>query len=159
MKLIVKLIIVYIVRSHEYHHNYCKNRQRSMKIYLLFCFQNLHGGSHLDLSVVRFVKYLKDTIERVKMFQFQYTKNELHLKYFPRFCMDNQLLCFTIYRNFYWLLGFSNKINATRYPIVESCSIVNQSIVKSKVKFKINYISMNDYNYGKLRLSLKEVSI
>ena len=60
---------------------------------------------------------------------------------------------------FYWLPGFSNKINATHYSIVESCSTVNQNIVKSKVKFKINYASMNDYSYGKLRPSLKVVSL
>ena len=58
---------------------------------------------------------------------------------------------------FYWLLGFSNKIKAARYSIDESYSIVNQNIVKSKVEFKINHISVNDYNYGKLWLSLKEV--
>ena len=74
------------------------------------------------------------------------------------------MLCFTICRNFqnayfmellatgfYWLPGFSNKINTTHYSIVESCSIVNQNIVKSKVKFEINDASMNDYNYGKFR--------
>ena len=55
---------------------------------------------------------------------------------------------------FYWLPGFSNKTNATQYSIVESCAVVNQNIVRSKVKFKINHASMNDYNYGKLRLSL-----
>ena len=60
---------------------------------------------------------------------------------------------------FYWLQGFSNKINATLYSAVESYSIVNQNIVKSKVKFKINHASMNDYNCGKLQLSLKVVSL
>ena len=68
-----------------------------------------------------------------------------------------QTRCFTICRNFknayfaellatgfYWLPGFSNKINATRYSIVESYSIVNQNIVKSKVKFKIIITA----NYG-----------
>ena len=45
------------------------------------------------------------------------------------------------------------------YTFVESCSIVNQNIVKSKVKFKINHVSMYDYNYDKLWLSLKEVSL
>ena len=47
---------------------------------------------------------------------------------------------------FYWLPGFSNKINATRYCDGESCPIVNENIVKSKVKFKINLASMNDPN-------------
>ena len=61
--------------------------------------------------------------------------------------------------DFYWLSGFSNKIKAARYSIDESYSIVNQNIVKSKVEFKINHISVNDYNYGKLWLSLKEVSL
>ena len=87
------------------------------------------------------------------------------------FCIDSYL-CFAICRNFknayfmellatgfYWLPGFSNKINATRYSIVKSCSVVNENIVKSKVRFKINHASMNDYNYGKLRLSLKVVSL
>ena len=60
---------------------------------------------------------------------------------------------------FYWLPEFSNKINATCYSIIESCFIVNQNIVKSKVKFKINHAFMNYYNYGKLRLSLKVVSL
>ena len=105
------------------------------------------------------------------MFQFKYTKNELHHKYFPRFYIGNQL-CFTICRNvknayfkellataFYWLPGFFNKINATLYSIVASCSLVNQNTVKNKVKFKINHASINDYNYGKLRLSLKVVSL
>ena len=105
------------------------------------------------------------------MLQFKYTKNELHHKYFPRFCIDMQL-CFRICRNFKsvyflelfatgfsWLSVFSNKIKATQYSIVECCSIVNQNIVRSKVKFKINHASMNDYNYGKLRLSLKVVSL
>ena len=41
---------------------------------------------------------------------------------------------------------------------MESCPIVNQNIVKSEVKFKINHASMNDYSYSKLRLSLKVVS-
>ena len=40
------------------------------------------------------------------------------------------------------------------YSVVESCSIVNQNIVKTKFKFKINHASMNDYNYTK---SLKVV--
>ena len=100
------------------------------------------------------------------MFQFKYTKNELHHKYFPRFCIDIQL-CFTICRNFknayftellptgfYCLPGFSNKSNATRYSVVECCPIVNQNIVKSRVKFKINYASKNEYNCDKLQLSL-----
>ena len=39
--------------SHLYHHNYSENRQRSMRIHSLFCFWNLHGSSHLDLSVVK----------------------------------------------------------------------------------------------------------
>ena len=78
--------------------------------------------------------------------------------------MHRQLVMFTICRNFqnayfmephvtgfYWLPGFSNKINATHYSTFESCSIVNQNIMKSKVKFKINHVSMNDYNYGKIR--------
>ena len=60
---------------------------------------------------------------------------------------------------FYWFPGFSNKINAAGYSIVESCPIVNQSIVKSKAKFEINHASMNDCNYGKLRLSLKVVPL
>ena len=105
------------------------------------------------------------------MFQLKYTKNELHEKYFPRFCID-KWLCFTICRNvknvyfeellptgFYWLPSFSNKINATRYSIVESCSIVNQNTKKRKSKFRINHASMNDSNYGKLRLSLKVASL
>ena len=58
-----------------------------------------------------------------------------------------------------WLPGFSNEINATCYSIVESCSIVNQNIVKSEVKFNINDAFMSDYNYDKLRLSLKVNSI
>ena len=49
---------------------------------------------------------------------------------------------------FYWLPGFSNKISARHYSIVESCSIVNQNIVKSKVKFKINHIIVIAANYG-----------
>ena len=52
-----------------------------------------------------------------------------------------------------WLPGFSNEINATCY------SIVNQNIVKSEVKFNINDAFMSDYNYNKLRLSLKVNSI
>ena len=56
---------------------------------------------------------------------------------------------------FYWLPRFSNIINATHYSIVESCSIANQNIVKSKVKFKFNQASMDDYEYGKLWLSLQ----
>ena len=60
---------------------------------------------------------------------------------------------------FYWLPGFSNKFNATCYSIVKSCPIVNQNIVKSKVKFKNNHTSMNDYNSGKLQLSLKVASL
>ena len=105
------------------------------------------------------------------MFQFKCTKNELHHKYFPKFCIDKKLR-FSICRNFkngyftellatgfYWLPGFSNKMKATRYSITEGCSIVNKNIVKSKVKFKTNGASMNDYNYGKLRISLKVVSM
>ena len=38
-------------------------------------------------------------------------------------------------------------------------AVVNENIVKSKVRFKINQASMNDYNYGKLRLSFKAVSL
>ena len=60
---------------------------------------------------------------------------------------------------FYWLPGFSNKINGICYYIVEICSIENQNIVKSEVEFKINHASMSYSNYGKLRLSLKVVSI
>ena len=60
---------------------------------------------------------------------------------------------------FYWLPGFSNKINAIHYSIVKSCSVVNENTVKSKVRFKINHASMNDYNYAKLRLSLKVISL
>ena len=60
---------------------------------------------------------------------------------------------------FYWLPRFSNKINTTHYSVVESCSIVNQNIVKSKVKFKINHASMNDYECSKLQLSLTVVSL
>ena len=45
---------------------------------------------------------------------------------------------------FYWLPEFSNEINATHYSTVESYSIVNQNIAKSKVKFKIIITS----NYG-----------
>ena len=105
------------------------------------------------------------------MFEFTYTKNELHHKYFPRFYIDKQL-CFTICRNFknahitellaasfFWLPGFSNKVNATRYSIAESCSIANQNIVKSKVKFKINHVSVYDYNYDKLGLSREVGSV
>ena len=39
----------------------------------------------------------KNTTER--MFSFKYTKNELHHKYFPRFCVDNYL-SYTICRKF-----------------------------------------------------------
>ena len=46
-----------------------------------------------------------------------------------------------------------------KYERYERYSIVNQNIVKSKVKFKINHATLNDYNYGKLRLSLKVVSL
>ena len=144
-------IVIIIVRSHWYHHNYSKNQQRSSRI--ICCFV---------------VKYLKNTIDRANpLVMFKYTKNELHHKYFPRFFIG-YYLCFTICRNFrnacftellatgfYWLPEFPNKIKATRYSIVESCSMVNQNIVKTKVKFKINHASMNDYNYGKLGLSLK----
>ena len=45
--------------------------------------------------------------------------------------------------SFYWLPGFSEKIDTTRFSIVESCSIVNQNIVESKVKFKINQAECN----------------
>ena len=78
------------------------------------------------------------------------------------FCIDNYL-CFMICRNFknayftellatgsYWLPAFSNKINATHYSIVKSSSPVNENIVKSKVRFKINHSSISDYNCGKL---------
>ena len=64
-------------------------------------------------------------------------KTRVCLKYFMYDC------------GLHWLPGFSNKINATHYSIVESCSIVNKNIVKSKVKFKVNHTSKNDYNYGK----------
>ena len=47
---------------------------------------------------------------------------------------------------FYWLPGFSNKINATCYSLVKSYSVVNENIMTSKVRFKINHTSMNDYN-------------
>ena len=138
-----------------------------MRIHLLFCFQSVHGSSHLDLSVVKWLSNIFKIPLKELIFQFNYTKKEVHHKYFPRFYIDNQL-CFTICRNFrnayftellatgfYWLPEFPNKIKATRYSIVESCSMVNQNIVKTKVKFKINHASMNDYNYGKLGLSLK----
>ena len=78
------------------------------------------------------------------------------------FCIDNYF-CFMICRNFknayfmellatgfYWLPGFSNKINTTHYSIVKSSSPVNENIVKSKVRFKINHSSISDYNRGKL---------
>ena len=74
-------------------------------------------------------------------------KTRVNLKYFVN---DSQLRV---------MPGFSNKINARPYSIVESCSILSQSIVKSKSKFKFNHTSMNDYNYGKLRLSLKVISL
>ena len=57
----------------------------------------------------------------------------------------------------HWLPEFSNKIKATCYSIVKSCFVVIENIVKSR--FKINQASVNDYNYGKLRLSLKVVSL
>ena len=58
--------------------------------------------------------------------------------------------CFTelLATSFYWLPGFSNKINAPRCSIVESCSIVNQNILKSKVKGAVRQIEkapMNDH--------------
>ena len=141
-----------------------------MRTHSLFCFQNFHGSSHLDLSVVKFLPNIYKILLKEFMFQFKYTKNELQRKFFLRFCIGDEL-CFAICRNFKnvfygtscnWLLLFARilyKINATRYSVVESCSTVNQNIVKSKVKFKINYASMNDYSYGKLRPSLKVVSL
>ena len=45
---------------------------------------------------------------------------------------------------FYWLPGFCNEIKATRYSLVESYYIVNQNIVKNKVKSKITTTE----NYG-----------
>ena len=74
-------------------------------------------------------------------------KTRVNLKYFVN---DSQLRMMS---------GFCNKINAKPYSIVESCSILSQNIVKSKSKFKINHTSMNDYNYGKLPLSLKVISL
>ena len=56
-----------------------------MKIYSLFCFQNLHGSSHLDLSAVKCLPSIWKISLKELMFQFKYAKNELHLKYFPRF--------------------------------------------------------------------------
>ena len=56
---------------------------------------------------------------------------------------------------FYWLPGF----NATCYSIFESCPIVNQNIVESKIKFKINDTSMTDFNHSKLWLSLKALVV
>ena len=47
---------------------------------------------------------------------------------------------------FSWLAGFSNKINAIQYSIVEIYSTVNQNIVKKTV-----YASMNHYTYAKLQ--------
>ena len=71
----------------------------------------------------------------------------------------NAYLTELLVTGFYWLPGFSNKINVTRYSTAESCSIINQNIVKSKVKFETNQASMNDYDCGKLRLSFKVVSL
>ena len=56
------------------------------------------------------------------------------------------LSLFYLATGFYWLPGFSNKINATPYSIVKSCSVVNENIVKGKAMFKINHASMNDCN-------------
>ena len=142
-----------------------------MRIHSLFYFQNLHGSSNLDLSVVKCLPNIRKIPLKELMFQFKYTKNDLYHKYLSRFCKGNQL-CFTICRNFnnayftellitslYWLQGFSNQINETCYSVVESCPIVNKNIAKSKIKFKINHASLNDYKYAKLQLSLKGVSL
>ena len=51
-------------------------------------------------------------------------KTRVNLKYFVN---DSQLRMMS---------GFSNKISAKPYSIVESCSILSQNIVKSKSKFK-----------------------
>ena len=104
------------------------------------------------------------------MFYFKYTKNELH-KYFQRFCIGNQI-CFTICRNFknayftehlatgfYWLPGFSNKINATRYSLLLKVALCKSKYCEKLKKKKKYHASMNDYNYCKLRLSLKAVSL
>ena len=105
------------------------------------------------------------------MFWFKDTKNKLCHKCFPGY-LHRQLVMFYDCRSFkntyftellatgfYWPPGFSNKINATHYSVVESYSILNENIMKSKVKFKINRASINGYNYGKLRLSLKLSSL
>ena len=72
-----------IVRSHWYHHDYSKNRQRSMRIHLLFCFQNFYGSGHLDLSIVKCLPNIWKIPLKELMFK------ETPQQYFPRFCIDN----------------------------------------------------------------------
>ena len=42
-----------LLSSSTWLYNYSKNWQKSMGIYSLFCFLNLHGSSHLDLIIVK----------------------------------------------------------------------------------------------------------
>ena len=142
-----------------------------MKINLLLCFQNLHGSRHIDLSVAKCLQNVWNIALKEFMFYFKYTKTNSVKSIFQYFCLDNYLP-FTICSNFKntyftelfatgfcWLPVFSNKINATLYSIVKRYSIVNQNIMKIKIKFKINHASMNDYNYGKSQLSLNVISL
>ena len=162
------------MREHLYHQGYSKDWQRSLRIHSRFCFQNIHGSSHLDLFLEITITKCLPTIWKIPLKElFDYTKSQLYHRYFPGLCIGNWL-CFTTCRNFkntyfkqlfsigfHWLPGFSNEINATSDTIAESCSTVKQNIkkIQNSFKFKINYASMNDYNYTNLRLSLKVVSL
>ena len=52
------VIVIIILRSHWYHHNYSKNRQRSMRIHLLFCFHK--QPFRFEWCCKIFAKYLKN---------------------------------------------------------------------------------------------------
>ena len=111
----------------------------------MFCFQNLHGSSHLDLSVVKCLRNIWKTPLKELILYFKYTKNELHQKHFKIFAktISYVLRFVTILRTLILRnplqLASTGCQNATRYSFVESFSIVNRNIVKSKVKFKINH--------------------
>ena len=59
----------------------------------LTSFQNLHGSSHLDLSVVKCLPNIRKIPLKELIFWFKYTKNDPHHKYFPRY-LPGQLVMF-----------------------------------------------------------------